>query len=541
MDLCGSMRVASVNGKNYILVIVDDYSRFTWVKFLASKDEAPDFIIKFLKMIQVRLNATIRNIRTDNRTQFVNYTIKPDLSYLNVFGALCYPNNDSENLGKLQAKADIGLVPNPPPSVLFVPPSRHEWDLVFQPMFNEFFSPPASVASPIPVEKALAPVKLTGSSSSTTVDQDAPSPKTVSEESSSSDVISTTVHSDAPISEHFIESKTYKDALTQSCWIEAMQEELHEFERLEVWEVVPCPDKVMVITLKWTYKVKLDELGGILKKQGYIGNSWIPSGRDGCKDGIFNGILREEVYVSQSNRIVDPDNPNHVYRLKKALYGLKQAPRACPRGIFLNQSKYALESLKKYRMESCDPVDTPMVEKSKLDEDTQGKAVDPIHYRGMVDTLMYLTSSRPDLVYAVSFADVDHAGCQDTRRSTSGSMKLLGDRLVSWSSKRQKIATISSTEAEYIALFGCCAQVFWMRSQLIDYGLGFNKIPIYHFIKEQVENGVVELYFVRRKYQLADIFTKALYRERIEFLIGKLRMRSFTPETLKELADEAKE
>ncbi|GJS25538.1 hypothetical protein Tco_0454170 [Tanacetum coccineum] len=252
-----------------------------------------------------------------------------------------------------------------------------------------------------------------------------------------------------------------------------------------------------------------------------------------------------------------------------------------------------------------------MVEKSKLVDDTQRKAVDPTHYRGMVGTLMYLTSSRLDLVYVVSmcaryqarptkkhlhvikrifrylrgivnrglwyskdsavaliaFADADHAGCQDTRRSTSGNMQLLEDRLVSWSLKRQKSAAISSTEAEYIALSGCYAQVLWMRSQLTDYGLGFNKILMYcdnksaialccnnvqhsrskhiniryHFIKEQVENGVVELYFVRTKYQLADIFTKALCRERIEFLIDKLGMRSFTLETLKELADEAEE
>ncbi|GJU95680.1 hypothetical protein Tco_1320436 [Tanacetum coccineum] len=200
-------------------------------------------------------------------------------------------------------------------------------------------------------------------------------------------------------------------------------------------------------------------------------------------------------------------------------------------------------------MESCDPVDTPMVEKSKLDEDTQGKAVDPTHYHGMVGSLMYLTSNRPHLglwyskgsaIALTSFANADHAGCQDTRRSTSGSMQLLGDRLVSWSSKRHKSAAISNTKAEYITLSGCCAQVLWMRSQLTDYGLGFNKIPIYHFIKEQVENGVVELYFIRMEYQLADIFTKGLCRERIEFLIDKLRMRSFTPETLKELADEAK-
>ncbi|GJZ07954.1 hypothetical protein Tco_0542237 [Tanacetum coccineum] len=167
----------------------------------------------------------------------------------------------------------------------------------------------------------------------------------------------------------------------------------------------------------------------------------------------------------------------------------------------------------KYGFDSCDPVDTPMVEKSKLDEDKEGKAVDPSHYRGMIGTLLYLTAT---------FADADHVGCQDTHRSTSGSMQFLGDRLVSWSSKRQKSAAISSTEAEYIAM-----------SKHIDIR--------FHFIKEHVENGVIELYFVNTEYQLANIFTKALARERIKFLINKLGMRSFTPETLKQLADEVDE
>nr|GFB38857.1 hypothetical protein [Tanacetum cinerariifolium] len=131
------------------------------------------------------------------------------------------------------------------------------------------------------------------------------------------------------------------------------------------------------------------------------------------KTAFLNGNLREEVYVSQPNGFVDRDNPNHVYKLKKALYRLKQAPHAwnsndlllisqIPRGIFINQSKYALESLKKYGFESCDLVDTPIVEKSKLDEDKKGKAIDLSHYR--------------------AFADADHAGFQDTRRSTSGSV-----------------------------------------------------------------------------------------------------------------------
>nr|GEX69540.1 retrovirus-related Pol polyprotein from transposon TNT 1-94 [Tanacetum cinerariifolium] len=273
------------------------------------------------------------------------------------------------------------------------------------------------------------------------------------------------------------------------------------------------------------------------------------------KTTFLNGNLREKVYVSQPDGFMDQDNPNHVYKLKKALYELKQALRAnrndltlvqiyvndiifaastpelcdlfsklmcskfkismmgkilfflglqisqSSRGIFINQSKYALESLNKYGFESCDPVDTPMVEKSKLDEDKEGKAVNPSHYRGMIGTLLYLIANRPDLQFSIcmyaryqswptekhihavkrifrylrgtvnrgiwypkdssialtAFADADHAGCQDTRRSTSGSLQFLGERLISWSSKRQKSDAISSTKAEYIALSGCCA------------------------------------------------------------------------------------
>ncbi|GJR46989.1 hypothetical protein Tco_1315092 [Tanacetum coccineum] len=169
-------------------------------------------------------------------------------------------------------------------------------------------------------------------------------------------------------------------------------------------------------------------------------------------------------------------------------------------------------------MESCDPVDTPMVEKYKLDEDTQEKAVDPIHYRGMVGTLMYLTASRPDLTFAV---------CMCARYQEKPTEKHLNAEtdLLAGHQKRQKSVAISNTEAEYIALSGCCAQVLWMRSQLTDYSLGFNKISMYydnkivialccnnvqhsrskhidirfHFIKEQVENGVVELYFVKHE------------------------------------------
>ncbi|GJZ20152.1 hypothetical protein Tco_0556742 [Tanacetum coccineum] len=149
---------------------------------------------------------------------------------------------------------------------------------------------------------------------------------------------------------------------------------------------------------------------------------------------------------------------------------------------------------------------------------------------------MDLWYPRDSYIALTAFANVDHADCQDTRKSTSRSMQLLGDRLVSWSSKKQKSTAISSTKAEYIALLGCCAQILWMRSQLTDYGL---HIDIRHqFIKEQVENEVIELYFVITEYQLANIFTKPLARERLKFLIKKHGTQSMSLETLKRLADE---
>ncbi|GKF97688.1 hypothetical protein Tco_0293509, partial [Tanacetum coccineum] len=138
-------------------------------------------------------------------------------------------------------------------------------------------------------------------------------------------------------------------------------------------------------------------------------------------------------------------------------------------------------------------------------------------------------------------------GCQDSRRSTSGSAQFLGDRLVSWSSKKQRSTAISTTETEYIAMSGCCAQILWMhcdnksaialccnnvqhsRSKHIDIR--------HHFIRKQVENRVVGLYFVETNYQLEDILTKALPRERFEFLLPRLGMKSLTPKTLKRLQE----
>nr|GFA40204.1 retrovirus-related Pol polyprotein from transposon TNT 1-94 [Tanacetum cinerariifolium] len=313
-----------------------------------------------------------------------------------------------------------------------------------------------------------------------------------------------------------VEPKMYKEALTQSCWIEAIQEELNEFERLEVCELVPHPDQVIVITLKWIYKVKLDELGGILKNKtrlvargyrqeegidfeesfasvarleairiflAYAAHKNMVVYQMDVKTAFLNGNLREDVYVSQLDGFVDPGYPNHVYKLKKALYRLKQAPRAW----YDMLSSFLLSQ--DFTKGLVDP--TLFIRKNDNDllwykfMSTAWPTEKHIHavkriFRYLRGTIHRgLWYPKDSFVALTAFADADHAGCQDTRRSTSGSAQFLGERLISWSSKRQKSAAISSTEAEYIVLSGCCAKILWMRSQLSDYGLAFNKIPMY--------------------------------------------------------------
>ncbi|GJT97242.1 copia protein [Tanacetum coccineum] len=532
---------------------------------------------------------------------------KPDLSFFHVFGALCYPTNDNDDLGKLDAKADngifvgyaptkkafriynkrtwkiietihvtfdeltamaseqfssgpglysmtpatssSGLVPNPIPQKPCIPPPRDDWDRLFQPMFDEYFTPPSIVVSPVQEATALKAVVLAESPVSTSIDQDTPStsiPSTQEQEHSTNisqgfeESPKTPSFRDAPLHESLHEDSTSQGSSSNVRQTHTLFEHLARRGK-ESFALVTRIEAIRIFVANATHKnMTIYQMD--------------------VKTEFLNGELKEEVYVSQPEGFVDRDNLSHVYKLKKALYDLKQAPRA------------------------CDSVDMPMVEKSKLDEDLQGKPVDATLYRGMIGSLVYLTSSRPDLIYVVclcsryqakpienmsltAYADAYHAGYQDTRRSTSGSAQFLGDKLVSWSSKKQKCTAISSTKAEYISLSGCCAQILWMRSQLTDYGFQFNKIPLYcdnksaialccnnvhhsrakhidvpyHFIKEQVENGIVELYFIRTEYQLADIFTKPLPRERFNFLIKKLGMRSMSPETLKHLSEEKDE
>ncbi|KAK1379914.1 hypothetical protein POM88_026658 [Heracleum sosnowskyi] len=276
----------------------------------------------------------------------------------------------------------------------------------------------------------------------------------------------------------------------------------------------------------------------------------------------------------------------------KFFLGLQVSQRS--NGIFICQSKYLKEILKKYHMEDSASARTPSSTAIKLGASDNYIKVDVTSYRGMIGSLLYLTASRPDIMYAtclcarfqadprdvhlvavkrilrylkgtpnlgiwypkysdfnlIGYTDSDYAGSVVDRKSTSGSFQFLGGRLISWYSKKQQTVSNSTAEAEYIAAGSCCAQILWIRNQLRDYGFVLDKIPIlcdntsaiaisnnpvqhsrtkhidirYHFIREHVMNGTVELHFVPTEEQIADIFTKSVDESTFIKLVGKLGM-----------------
>ncbi|KAK6163684.1 hypothetical protein DH2020_000548 [Rehmannia glutinosa] len=394
-----------------------------------------------------------------------------------------------------------------------------------------------------------------------------------------------------------------------------MQEELNQFERNDVWELVPCPPSQTIIGTKWVFRNKLDDqeegidydetfapvarLEDIRILLAYSCFKIFKLYQMDVKSVFLNGIIQEE-----------------VYKLKKALYGLKQAPRAwydrlssfllqncfirgkvdttlfvfekgqdcllvqiyvddiifgatndssckkfsklmqgefemsmmgelnfflglqikqCQEGIYISQSKYTKELLKKFGIEEGRTVSTPMATNVKIDKDEKDKSMDESKYRGMIGSLLYLTASRPDILHAVclcarfqsnpkeshmsavkrifrylkgtiqyglfypknenfslkGYSDLDYAGNIDDRKSTSRSCQFLGDCLVSWFSKKQNCVSLSTAESEYISAAFCCTQLLWMK-QTLD--------------------------FVTTENQIADIFTKALDFQRFNYL-----------------------
>nr|GEU53087.1 retrovirus-related Pol polyprotein from transposon TNT 1-94 [Tanacetum cinerariifolium] len=487
---------------------------------------------------------------------------KPDLIFLQVIGALRYPTNDNENLEKLQPTVDIGIfvgyapsrkgyriynkgtrrpaplflipgqissgiVPNPVPAAPNVPPTDKELEILFQPMFNEYLESsrverPVSptLAVPVPVNSASTP-------SSTTIDQDAPSP---SHSLSSSELrspslqqgvaVGSTIIKDNPFalvdndpfvnvfaSEPSSEASLFGDvSLPESTHVTQPHHHLRKMSKDHPLDnVISNPSRSVdgqrISTREGIdFEESFTSVARIEAFRIFIANATSKNMtiyQMDVKMAFLNDELKEEVYGAVDLTLFTQKTGKHILLVQIYVDDIifsSTDPKACdifsnemsskfqmsmmgqmsfflglqvsqnPRGIFINQSKFDLENLKKFGMDSYDPVDTPLVDRLKLDENPLGIPVDETRFCSMVDFLMYLTAIRPDLVFdglwypkdiamaLTTYADADHAGFQDTQRSTS--------------LKKQKSTAILTTEAEYIAMSGCCAQILWMRSQL---------------------------------------------------------------------------
>ncbi|KAJ9539168.1 hypothetical protein OSB04_031901 [Centaurea solstitialis] len=841
MDLCGPMKTVSLAGRKYVLVIVDDFSRYTWTRFLKTKDETSNLIINFIKAVQVQLKLPVQTVRSDNGTEFKNQVLKgfynslgitqtfsaartpeqngvverrnrtlveaarsilaqsqlpqylwaeavntacytqnrsiihrrfgktpyhvlfgriPNIDYFKVFGCPCFVLNETENRGKFGPKSDemifVGYsdcsiayrVFNKKSRVVYEsvnvkfdpfvelssfadastststssdpPATSPELDSLFEYFYDDLYgsnqtslsnadilytplssTTPSSEVSPTSSTQCSDLPSIVSSPSSSPIVMDTLHPDIIidsHDQSSPHEVVHndsipeghelltmhpsstdnilepSSVNNQTPLPQNVkwtkdhpidliigdptsgvqtratsanecnfsvflsnIEPTRVSDALQDSDWVTAMQEELNQFEALKVWRLVKLPESKSVIDTKWIFKNKKDANNIIVRNKarlvakGYrqqegidYDETFAPVARleaicmflayaaykdftvfqMDVKTAFLYGHLKEEVYVAQPEGFVHKEHPDYVYVLDKALYGLKQAPRAwyeelskhllskgfkkgsvdstlflmkegehivviqiyvddiifgstsrelCKKfenvmteefkmsmmgeinfflglqvrqfsdGIFINQSKYIFDLLKKYDMSGCHSIGTPMATGNSIGPDHEGKDVDLRNYRSMVGSLMYLTASRPDIMFATcvcaryqakpkeshlaavkrifrylkgtpyygiwypkglgfelqAYTDADYGGCNMDRKSTSGHLQFLGNKLVSWASKKQQCVSTSTAESEYVAAASCCSQVLWMQSQLRDYGLEYKKIPIY--------------------------------------------------------------
>nr|GEV53346.1 integrase, catalytic region, zinc finger, CCHC-type, peptidase aspartic, catalytic [Tanacetum cinerariifolium] len=526
-----------------------DYSRYTWVHFLRTKDETPKVIKNFLKKIYVRLQAPVIIVCTDNITEFKNQVLKEYFNSVSIthetyasktpqqngvverrnrtlveaartmlifshaplflwaeaiativynrrtkkimetmnvtfdeLSAMAFEQNSSRpgpqsmTSGQISSELELTYAPS-----IITPQRPSEWDLdiLFEPLHNEYLdgrlseSPKAIPATPVlqnlqaPTasmsfqDSALVPTNSLNTPVSSHNTKDHPLEQVI-EEPSRPVLTRNQLKIDGDICIYVLtvsimEPKTVKESLTDPAWIESLQEELHQFIRLDVWELVPSPDGIKPLTLKWLFKNKHDEENTVIRNKtrlvvrGYRQEKGIDFKESFAPVARMEAIRIFLAYAAHKGFTVYQVDVKTAFlygSLKEdALYGLKQVPRAWydELSTFLLQNGFS---------------------KGTIDSTLFTRCFDDYI---LVDSGFELTG----------FSYADYAGCKDTFKSTSGGAQLLGEKLVSWSSKKQDCTSLSTVELEYVSLSACCAQVLWMRTQLTDYGYHFDKILIY--------------------------------------------------------------
>nr|GEW74897.1 hypothetical protein [Tanacetum cinerariifolium] len=403
--------------------------------------------------------------------------------------ALCYPKNDHEDIGKLGAKGDIGFfigysanscafrvqissgldLTYAPSTMTTQQLTKGALDLLFEAMYDDYISGQSSVA--LRTVPAVQAHQDRQTPTSTSIADTASTPTSASSQA--------TIFPNTSQHVSTIEPKNVKEAMTDPAWIKSMQEELLQFKRLDqaprAWY-----DELFIRRF----------VDDILVVQVYVDDIIFGSTHPKYTQ-LFSDLMKSRFEISMMGEMT-------------FFFGLQVNQSPC--AIFINKSNYVLEIPKKYGMESCDFVGTPMEIKDKLDLDQNGTPVDATKYRSMIGALMYLTSSRPDIdsgFELTGFSDADYVGCKDTFKSTYG-------------------------RVQFLAIAISCNLVQHSRTKHIA--------VCYHFIKEHVEKGTIELYFVKTDYQLADLFTKALPADQFNYLVRCLGMRSLSAQELDRLA-----
>ncbi|GJT00422.1 retrovirus-related pol polyprotein from transposon TNT 1-94 [Tanacetum coccineum] len=471
MDLCGLMRVASLNGKKYVLAEAIATACYTQ-------------------------NRSIIISRHEKMAYHIINDRKPSIKHLHIFGCTCYLTRDGENQDKMKEKGDPCILASdydnsgPIPQLQNVFPSadtsvlsQQEFDILFGPLYDEFFNAGTlsvnNSSSPDDNSKQDTPPTMNNPSSTK------PTTPTTNVHAKENTDNQAELHSSNKMNLSILsvlctaEPKTIKEAMDDSVWIEAMQEELYQFDRLEEsLDPVARLEAVRIFV-------------------AYVAHKSFPIYQMDVKMAFINGPLKEEVYVAQPDRFIDPDHPKKVYRLRKALYGLKQALRAWStnakfskrfeklmhsrfemslmgemkfflglqihqslRGIFINQAKYTSEILKKHGMDKSESIGTPLATKPKLNADLSGKLVDQTDYRSKSGSLMYLTSSRSDIVQAVCYCARYQARPTEKHLKELFHMPTIPDALIHAKALLEEYnyySAMSSAEAEYVALSASCA------------------------------------------------------------------------------------